>query len=74
MQNGLVQPGPGHACAVCGSRDVQVDAVEQRGWLLLAECARCDHRWTQTLREEPAPVRALARVGVPALPEVASAA
>ena len=60
------------ACPVCGARNVSSDAVEHGGLLLLAECPRCDHRWTQPLREEPA----LARVPVRALqlPEVASAA
>ena len=48
MQNGLSNRGP--ACAVCGSREVRTDAVEQGGWLLLAECPRCDHRWTQRAR------------------------
>jgi hypothetical protein len=62
------------ACGVCGSRDVHTDAVEHGGWLALAQCARCDHRWTQPAREAPAPVRALARVGTRAQPEVASAA
>jgi hypothetical protein len=76
-------PG-GAACAVCGSREVRIDAVEQGGesraathgrvgtrtWLLLAECPRCDHRWTQCLTE-PALMRALR---VAAAPEVANAA
>jgi hypothetical protein len=70
MQNGLGRV----ACAVCGSRDVSIDAVERGGWLLLAECVRCVHRWTQPVRDAPAPARALARVGVRAQPEVASAA
>jgi hypothetical protein len=61
-------------CSVCGSREVQIDAVEHRGWLGLGQCARCDHRWTQPLREAPVAVRALARVGAHARPEVASAA
>ncbi len=65
----------GAACAVCGSRELRTDAVEQGGWLLLAECPRCDHRWTQPLREAPAPPRAAVRVAAPAArPEVASAA
>jgi transcription elongation factor Elf1 len=72
MQNGISSRAA--ACAVCGSRDVRTDAVEHDGWLALAECARCDHRWTRPLHEGPAPVRALARVGVRARPEVASAA
>jgi hypothetical protein len=59
-------------CPVCGAHDARSDAVEHGGWLLLAECPRCDHRWTQPLRAEPV----FARVPVRAvqLPEVASAA
>jgi hypothetical protein len=37
----------GATCAVCGSRELRIDAVDHGGWLLLSECARCDHRWTQ---------------------------
>jgi len=62
------------SCAVCGSQDVQSDAVEHGGWLLLAECPRCDHRWTQALREPPALVRAAVRAGAVVRPEVANAA
>jgi hypothetical protein len=62
------------ACVVCGSRNVRTDAVEHDGWLALSECAHCDHRWTQPLREGPAPARALLRVAARARPEVASAA
>jgi hypothetical protein len=67
------------ACPVCGGREVEIDAVEQAveqaGWLLLAECARCDHRWTQAFREPPAVVRAAVRVPLREVrPEVASAA
>jgi hypothetical protein len=59
MQNRLSIPGA--ACAVCGSHEVRTDAVEQSGWLLLAECPRCEHRWTQPLREASrAPVRVAA--------------
>jgi uncharacterized Zn finger protein len=73
MQNGPSSLAA--ACAVCGSREVRTDAVEQGGWLLLAECPRCDHRWTQRLCEAPAPVRAPARVAAAAVrPEVANAA
>jgi len=61
------------ACPVCGAREVESDAVEHGGWLLLAECPRCDHRWTQALREPPALVRAAMRVRE-VQPEVASAA
>jgi hypothetical protein len=63
------------SCAVCGSREVETDAVEHGGWLLLAQCPRCDHRWTQALYEPPALVRAAVRAGVREVrPEVASAA
>ena len=30
-------------CAVCGFAEIRTDAVED---LFLAECPRCDHRWT----------------------------
>jgi hypothetical protein len=71
MSNGLPNRGPD--CAVCGSREVRTDAVEQDGWLVLGECPRCDHRWTQRLAEAPA--RAPVRVADAALrPEVANAA
>jgi hypothetical protein len=60
-------------CPVCGAREVRSDAVEHRGWLLLAECPRCDHRWTQPLPEAPALTRAPVRAELP-LAEVASAA
>jgi hypothetical protein len=36
---------PSH-CEVCGSSDLHVDEVQAGGRLLLAECGRCDHRWT----------------------------
>ena len=56
-------------CAVCGFTEVITDEVVDRGWILLAECPHCDHRWTETLapvlavdapapRRAPAPVRA----------------
>ena len=41
-------------CLVCGFTEVSTDEVIDRGWLLLAECPRCDHRWTQC---GPAPLR-----------------
>jgi uncharacterized Zn finger protein len=73
MQNGISIPRA--ACAVCGSREVRTDAVEQGGWLLLAECPRCDHRWTQRLSETSAPTCAPVRVAAAAVrPEVANAA
>jgi hypothetical protein len=33
-------------CEVCGSSEMQVDEVQSGGRLLLAECDRCDHRFT----------------------------
>ena len=33
-------------CPVCGFSAVRSDAVLHRGLMLLAECPRCDHRWT----------------------------
>jgi hypothetical protein len=33
-------------CLVCGCSEVRTDEVVDRGFLLLAECPRCDHRWT----------------------------
>jgi hypothetical protein len=60
---------------VCGSSEVQRDAVEHSGWIELAECPRCDHRWTQRLSEAPIPARAPLRVAAASMrPEVASAA
>src|SRR5258705_1425827 len=35
------------------SRAASGTRAETSSWLLLAECPRCDHRWTQALREEP---------------------
>lgn len=34
-------------CLVCGFREVRTDQVVDRGIVLLAECPRCDHRWTE---------------------------
>ena len=33
-------------CEICGSSAVRVDEVQSGGRLLLAECGRCDHRFT----------------------------
>jgi len=33
-------------CLVCGSSEVRTDEVVDRGIVLLAECPRCEHRWT----------------------------
>lgn len=47
-------------CPVCGCARVRRDAVdggEGAGALLLGECTRCDHRWTDRAAR-PAPLRA----------------
>ena len=33
-------------CLVCGFAEVRTDEVIDRGVVLLAECPRCEHRWT----------------------------
>lgn len=59
-------------CRVCGCAEVRTDQVEELGGLLLAECPRCDHRWTRS--DEP-PARAIcARPTLGADREIASAA
>jgi len=41
-------------CLVCGSREVRTDEVLERGVVLLNECPRCDHRWTERAPLAPA--------------------
>ena len=36
-------------CEVCGSAEIQLDEVQSGGRLLLAQCGRCDHRFTGRL-------------------------
>jgi len=50
-----------HRCRVCGSVEVRTDDVVDRGLVLLAECRRCENRWTEASPGE-APRRAVARV------------
>ncbi len=33
-------------CCICGFSEVKTDEVVDRGVLFLAECPRCEHRWT----------------------------
>ncbi len=33
-------------CCICGFSEVRTDEVVDRGLLFLAECPRCQHRWT----------------------------
>jgi hypothetical protein len=41
-------------CLVCGFRELRTDEVVERGLLLLAECPRCEHRFTQRLSDASA--------------------
>jgi hypothetical protein len=63
-------------CLVCGSSEVRTDEVVDRGLVFLAECPRCEHRWTSPTPLEEAPERPSASERPPArtLQEVASAA
>ena len=61
-------------CLVCGSSEVRTDEVVNRGWVLLAECAHCDRRWTAPAEFGAAPHVALARPVRRSTREVASAA
>jgi hypothetical protein len=36
----------GVRCVVCGCDDVRTDEVVDGEVIFLAECPRCDHRWT----------------------------
>lgn len=59
-------------CLVCGSSEVRTDEVVDRGLVFLAECPRCEHRWTSpTPLEAPASVE---RLPARTEQEVASAA
>jgi hypothetical protein len=54
----------GPRCAVCHGSDVLVDEVLDGGVLLLAECRRCEHRWTSRARPSARrPRRVAARTG-----------
>ncbi len=58
-------------CLVCGFTEVFTDEVVDRGWVLLAECPRCDHRWTERAAaplalSAPAPRATAAPAQVPA--------
>ena len=33
-------------CLVCGFTEVRTDEAVDRGLVFLAECPRCEHRWT----------------------------
>jgi hypothetical protein len=45
-------------CLICGFAEVRTDEVVDRSPVFLAECPRCDHRWTESLPTlQPARVR-----------------
>jgi hypothetical protein len=44
-------------CCICGFSEVRTDEALDRGVIFLAECPRCEHRWTS---QEPIAVDAIA--------------
>lgn len=40
---------PCSSCAVCGSNTIRVDEVDHVGRMLLHQCGRCHHRWTEQI-------------------------
>jgi hypothetical protein len=60
-------------CLVCGFAEVRTDEVIDHGVVFLAECPRCEHRWTSRVPATPRPA-VVARVRSPEPREVASAA
>ena len=62
-------------CLVCGSSEVRTDEVVDRGLVFLAECPRCEHRWTShTPLEAAERPPAVERLPARTVREVASAA
>lgn len=63
-------------CLVCGSAEVRTDEVVDRGLVFLAECARCEHRWTRRGAEPTPrpPASRVLRVPAPTQREPATAA
>ncbi len=60
-------------CLVCGFAEVRTDEVIDHGVVFLAECPRCEHRWTSRVPVTPRPA-AVARIHSPEPREVVSAA
>lgn len=59
---------PRKHCGVCGCASLKIDEVAHHGRMLLAECSRCEHRWTETLPDwvrgrRVRPVRVAAAAG-----------
>ncbi len=46
MRNGTPQRVDYPPCSVCGSIDVMHDEVVEPEAIQIAECQRCEHRWT----------------------------
>ncbi|HEY8156392.1 MAG TPA: hypothetical protein VII72_19835 [Myxococcota bacterium] len=44
-------------CLVCGCAEVRTDEVIDRGLVFLAECPRCEHRWTSRAPAAPGAAR-----------------
>jgi hypothetical protein len=44
-------------CLVCGCSEVRTDEVIDRGLVFLAECPRCEHRWTSRAPAAPGAAR-----------------
>jgi len=64
-------------CLVCGFTEIRTDEAVDRGLVFLAECPRCEHRWTSPAphRREPSPAGpAAVRGAAQAIREVVSAA
>jgi ribosomal protein S27AE len=51
-------------CGICGFSEVRTDEVVDGGVLFLAECPRCDHRWTslEPIAVDPTTAPSLATV------------
>ena len=60
---------PSVSCRVCGCGEVRTDEVMDGAPLFLAECPRCDHRWTSR-----APLPRVRRVALRAAAEEAATA
>ena len=46
MSTSLRAPARAHTCPVCGFAEVRTDEAVDRGIVFLAECPRCEYRWT----------------------------
>jgi Zn-finger nucleic acid-binding protein len=52
-------------CLVCGFAEIRTDEVVDRGIVMLNECPRCDHRWTDRSSLGTGPRRAQLRASRP---------